>query len=195
MSYMKLVVGISGASGVEMGARLLAILKRMEGMETHLVISDGAKTNFHEETQMDIADVEALADYVYDDHDLGAKISSGSFCTDGMIVIPCSMKSLSNIATGNAGNLLARAADVCLKEGRKVVLVPREIPMSKIHLRNMYLAADAGCSIVPPMLTFYNDPKTLDDQVEHVIGKVLMQFGLKNEKFVPWDGTAKAPHR
>ena len=115
-------------------------------------------------------------------------IASGSFPTDGMIIIPCSMKTLAGIVSGYAENLLLRAADVCLKEDRKVVLVPREMPMNKVHLRNLREAADIGCRIVPPMLTFYNGAETLDEQVDHVIGKVLMQFGIVPASFKAWKG-------
>ena len=108
--------------------------------------------------------------------------------TDGMIIMPCSMKTLAGITAGYAENLTVRAADVCMKEGRKVVLVPREMPFSKLHLRNLKEAADLGCVIVPPMLTFYNGPKTLEDQINHIVGKILMQFGISHDKFVPWTG-------
>ncbi len=185
---MRLIVGISGASGVIMGYALLRELKQHPDIETHLVISEGATRNFAEETDISRADAEILADVVYDNQNMAAKISSGSFVTDGMAVVPCSMRTLSGIAHGYAENLLIRAADVCLKEGRKVVLVPREMPLSPLHLRNMQLAAEYGCRIVPPMLTFYNNARTLEEQVHHVLGKVLMQFGLEHKRFVPWRG-------
>ena len=114
---------------------------------------------------------------------MAASISSGSFVTDGMIVVPCSMKTLSAIAAGYSANLVVRAADVCLKENRRVVLVPREMPFGKIHLRNMQTASDLGCTIIAPVLTFYNNPQTLEDQMNHIIGKILMQFGLAHKKF------------
>ena len=185
---MRLIVGISGASGVIMGYTLLRELKQHPDMEIHLVLSEGAVRNFQEETDLRREDVEKLADVVHDNRNLGATISSGSFVTDGMMVVPCSMRTLSGIAHGYAENLLIRAADVCLKEGRRVVLVPREMPVSLVHLRNMQLAAEYGCRIVPPMLTFYNKAGTLEEQVHHVLGKVLMQFGLEHAKFVPWRG-------
>lgn len=183
---MRIIVGISGASGVQLGYRFLQALRQQKDMEIHLVVSDGAKRNFELETEIKLEEVEALADRVYNDHDLAALISSGSFETDGMVVIPCSMKTLSNIATGNAGNLLVRAADVCMKECRKLVLVPREMPLSKLHLRNLATAADLGCVIIPPMLTFYNGSETLEAQMDHIIGKILMQFHLKYDPFKPW---------
>jgi 4-hydroxy-3-polyprenylbenzoate decarboxylase len=185
---MRLIVGISGASGVVMGYELLQALRQLSDVETHLVVTEGAVQNFRFETQLPLEKVFAAADVVHDNHNLAASISSGSFRTDGMIVVPCSMKTLAGIAFGFAENLLLRAADVCLKEGRKVVLVPREMPMSRIHLRNLKEAADVGCAIVPPMLTFYNHADTLEKQVQHVIGKILRQFGLEYEGFVPWKG-------
>ena len=185
----RIIVGISGASGVEMGYRLLQTLKEFPQVETHLVVSHGARCNFQLETALSLEQVYEAADHVYDPKDLAACISSGSYITEGMIVIPCSMKTLAAIATGYSDNLLVRAADVCLKENRRVVLVPRETPLSKIHLRNFLTAAEAGCAIVPPMLTFYNGADTLDKQMDHVIGKVLLQFGLTSHRFVPWKGT------
>lgn len=185
---MRLIVGISGASGVIMGYRLLQALKNYPEIETHLVISKGAVRNFKEETDLEIRQVNELADYVHDNRNLAASISSGSFVTAGMMIVPCSMKTLSGIANGYTSNLLTRAADVCLKERRKVVLAPRETPLNRIHLHNMQMAAEYGCSIVPPMLTFYNNLQTTEEQLQHVLGKVLMQFGLKHEKFVAWQG-------
>lgn len=185
---MRLIVGISGASGVLMGYRMLQALRLQPDCEIHLVITEGAIENFSHETDLNIEDVVKLADYSYSNKNLAASISSGSFVTDGMMVVPCSMKTLSGIANGYADNLLIRAADVCLKEGRKVVLVPREMPLGRVHLHNMQLAAEYGCSIVPPMLTFYNHSDSLEAQIQHVLGKVLMQFGLQHQKFVPWQG-------
>lgn len=185
---MRLIVGISGASGVVLGYHLLKALKAYQECETHLVISEGARLTFGLETDLEVKDVEDLADFVHDNKNLAASISSGSFKTDGMIVIPCSMKTLSGIATGYAENLLIRAVDVCLKENRKVVLVPREMPFGKIHLRNLKEASDLGCVIIPPVLTFYNSPKTIEDQINHIVGKILMQFGLEHKKFIAWEG-------
>lgn len=184
----RIIVGISGASGVIIGYRLLQALKELAAVETHLVITSGARRNFALETDLSLAEICAQADVVHDEHNMAAAISSGSFITDGMIVAPCSMKTLAGIANGYAENLLLRAADVCLKEGRKVVLVPREMPLGKIHLRNLALAADAGCTIIPPMLTFYNAPSDLNDQIDHIIGKILRQFGWDLQSFVAWRG-------
>ena len=185
---MRLVVGVSGASGVIMSYHILKAFKEYEGIEIHLIVSESAKKNWVLETNIPIEKLYELADYNYEDSNMAASISSGSFKTDGMILIPCSMKTLSGIATGYAANLIVRAADVCLKEDRKVVLVPREMPLGKIHLINMKTVSDLGCILVPPMLTFYNNPQSLDDQINHVIGKILMQFGLTYKKFVPWTG-------
>ena len=137
---------------------------------------------------MTAADAEALADVVYDNHDLAAAISSGSYVTDGMIVCPCSMKSLSGMVNAYDDDLLVRAADVCRKEGRRVVLVPREVPLNQAHLRNMLQAAQDGYVILPPMLTFYNGCETTMDQVDHIVGKILMQFGITYDRFRPWEG-------
>ena len=185
---MRLIVGISGAAGVQIGYRLLEVLSQRGDIEVHLVVSEGAKVIFDRETDVTMQEVEALADVVWDNRNLAAAISSGSFVTDGMIVAPCSMKSLSAIANAYDDDLLVRAADVCAKEGRKVVLVPREMPMNRAHLRNMLQACEDGYVIMPPVLTFYNGCETTADQVDHVVGKVLMQFGLTHDRFKPWEG-------
>lgn len=185
---MRIIVGISGASGVILGYHLLKALKTLPDCETHLVITNGAKLTFDYETDFKIEEVERLADYVYDDNNLAALISSGSYITDGMIVIPCSMKTLSGIVNGYSENLLVRAVDVCLKENRKVVLVPREMPFGKVHVDNIKKASDLGCIIIPPVLTFYNNPKTIEDQINHIVGKILYQFGTINKDFKAWDG-------
>ena len=187
---MELIVGISGASGSPLGIEMLKQLRK-HGVETHLVVSEGGRRTIESETGLSIEEVCALADHHYDDANLGAAISSGSFVTDGMIVAPCSMKSVSAIAHAYDANLLVRAADVCLKESRRVVLLPREMPLNKTHLRNLTLCADAGCVIIPPMLTFYNHPTTLEDQVRHVAGKALMQFGLQGSGFRAWEGEGR----
>lgn len=185
---MRLIVGISGASGVIMGYYLLKALRQIPGMEIHLVVTEGAVRNFECETNLHLEDVTALADVVHSNKNMAASISSGSFKTDGMIVMPCSMKTVSGIANGFAENLLLRAADVCLKESRKVVIVPREMPLSRIHLKNIKEAADYGCIVVPPMLTFYNGSNSVEKQINHVIGKVLMQFNIDYKNFVAWEG-------
>lgn len=185
---VKIIVGVTGATGVEMSYYLLKALKQIEDCEIHLIVSQGAKVTWSLESRRSIEQLQALADQIYDEDHLAAIISSGSFMTDGMIVMPCSMKTLAGIATGYADNLIGRCADVCLKEGRKVVLVPREMPFNRIHLKNLKEAGEAGCVIIPPMLTFYNGAETMMDQVDHIIGKILMQFGLTYDRFVPWTG-------
>jgi len=185
---MRLIVGISGASGVIMGYQMLKALKQLPDMEVHLIITEGAVKNFECETNIEISRLAELADFTHSNKNLAASISSGSFVTDGMIIIPASMKTVAGIDSGFAENLLLRAADVCLKENRKVVLVPRELPLSRIHLRNIKECADNGCAIVPPMLTFYNGSNSLEQQIDHIIGKILMQFGIEYKKFVSWQG-------
>ena len=182
---MKIIVGVSGASGVVMGWYLLRALRR-SGCETHLVVTESAHQTWELETEKPFSDLEGLANRVYDPGDMAAAISSGSFVTDGMIVLPCSMKTLAGIVSGYTDNLLLRAADVCLKEGRRLVLCPRETPLGRVHLRNLLAASELGCVIVPPMLTFYNAPQTLEDQINHVVGKALLPFGIQSEDFVPW---------
>jgi len=188
---MRIIVGITGATGVVMGCRLLAALRQFPQVETHLVVSHGAKVTLSLESDLSLDELYVLADVVHEDDNLGASISSGSFETDGMVIVPCSMKTLSAVAMGFAENLVVRAADVCLKEGRKVVLVPREMPFGKIHCRNMLTAAENGCVIIPPVLTFYNESMTIEGQIDHIIGKILMQFGLKYERFKPWEGVTE----
>lgn len=184
---MRLIVGISGASGAIMGYELLKVLRELPEVETHLVLTKGAEETFALETEHSISDVRALADISYDIHDMAAPISSGSYRTEGMIVLPCSMKTVAGIASGFSSNLLLRAADVCLKEGRTLVLSPREMPLSRIHLRNLKEAAEAGCTIIPPMLTFYNQANTIELQIRHIIGKILHPFGIEYRNFRPWN--------
>ncbi len=184
----KIIVGITAADGVRLGLRLMELLKEQPQVETHLVISAKAQECFRYECGIDCAQVRALADYSYDVDNTAAAISSGSFETDGMIIAPCSMKSLAAIANGYSDNLLTRAADVCLKERRKLVLLARETPLSLIHIRNMLTVTEAGAVVLPPMLTFYNSPKSMEDQIDHVLSKALMQFSLTPREFKPWQG-------
>lgn len=181
---MRLIVGMSGASGAMIAVRLLRRLRELN-VETHLIITRGAELTIKHETDLEPSDVRRLADQSYDVDDIDAAIASGSFAHDGMIIVPCSMKTVAGIAVGYADNLLLRAADVCIKENRRLVIVPREIPLSRIHLRNLKELADCGALVVPPMLTFYNAPTTLDDQIDHIVGKILMQFGLPSG-VPPW---------
>ncbi len=179
----RIVVGISGASGAILGVKILRELKNFDDVETHLIVTKGAEVTIAEETEISFEYVKSLANYVYDIDNFAAKIASGSFEVCGMIVAPCSMKTLSAIANGYSDNLLIRAADVTLKEGRPLVLLARETPLSKIHIRNMLLATEAGATILPPMLTFYNNPKTIDDMVNHIVGKTLLKFGIRTKNF------------
>lgn len=185
---MRIIAGVTGATGVIMSYYLLKALKSIEGCEVYLILSDGAKLTWELESSIPLKEMVELADHVYDERDLAAPVSSGSFVTDGMIVLPCSMKTLAGIASGYAENLIVRAADVCMKEGRKVVLVPREMPFGKVHIRNMKEASELGCVIVPPVLTFYNSPGTIEDMINHIVGKILLQFGISYDKFIPWTG-------
>ena len=187
---MRLVVGISGASGVVMGYELLRLLSKRPNVETHLVVTEGAARAFRAETHLTAEDAARLADVSYAADDFGAPVASGSFPADGMIVVPCSMKTLAGIASGYAENLLLRAADVTLKEGRRLVLVPRETPLNRIQLRNMLAVQEAGAVLVPPMLSFYIGADTVEAQVRHILGKALSFFGLKDETFPSWTGAA-----
>lgn len=185
---MRITVAVTGATGVEMSLYLVKALKSIEGCEVGLIVSGSAVLTWELECERPIDELYDLADTVYDENNMAAAVSSGSYITDGMIVMPCSMKTLAGIAAGYADNLIGRAADVCLKECRKVILVPREMPLGRIHLRNMKEAADMGCVIIPPVLTFYNRPETIADHINHIVGKILMQFGVTYDKFIPWNG-------
>ena len=185
MNRKRIIVGVTGASGAPLALSVLRAL-RAQGVEIHLVLSEGFKRMLREESDIRPEKLAALADAVYMEDDLGARISSGSFVTDGMAVVPCSMKTLSAIANAYDENLIVRAADVCLKEGRRVVLVPRETPLSRAHLRNMLRAAEGGCAIVPPMLSFYAGEENLRAQIEQVTGKILLQFGLLHPEMQVW---------
>ena len=187
MSKKRLVVGISGSSGVLLGIRLLEALQGSE-VETHLVVSPAARLTIEQETGWKAADVLALADVSYTYHDVGAVIASGSFLTAGMVVIPCSIKSLSAIANSYAADLLTRAADVTLKEGRPLLLVVREAPLHRGHLRLMDRAAAAGAVIFPPVPAFYTHPQSVDEIVDNIVGRVLQRLGIENSLFQVWQG-------
>lgn len=187
----RLVVGISGASGAMLGIELLRTLRETGRFETHLVISGGGERTILEETPYALEEVRALADVSHDFYDIGASIASGSFRTAGMVILPCSMKTLAGIACGYSDNLELRAADVTLKEGRRLVLGVRETPLSRIHLRNMLTLAEMGAVILPPMMTYYSGPQTVADMTRHVVGKVLDQFGVDAPGFRRWTGEAQ----
>lgn len=185
----RLVVGISGASGVIYGVRLLRLLRDLE-VESHLVVSRSAQVTLAQETQMRLADLQALADVNYPNTDIGAAISSGSFRVDGMIVAPCSIKTLSEVATGCTGSLLSRAADVTLKERRRLVLMVRETPLHAGHIRSLAAVTDAGAIVYPPVPAFYARPETLEQMVDHTLGRVLDLFDIESRTVRRWSGTA-----
>ena len=184
----RIVVGISGASGAIFGIRALEMLGAIEDVETHLVISSGARTTIAMETDRSADEVGALADHVHKESNLAASISSGSFATDGMLVAPCSIKTLSAIATSFADNLLARAADVTLKERRPLVLLFRETPLHLGHIRLMAQATEAGAIVMPPVPAFYHRPTTIDDIVDQTVGRALDQLGFEAPEVSRWSG-------
>lgn len=186
---LKIVVGLTGSSGVIYGIRFLQALSKL-GIETHLVLSKWARKNIEIETDERIEEILKIVSYSYNETDMAAAISSGSFRTNGMVIIPCSMKTMSSIANGYDDNLISRAASVTIKENRKLVIVPRETPLSKIHLSNMLKLSEIGVIILPAMPGFYHKPKTIEDLIAHIIGKTLDQFEIKNNAFTRW-GTNK----
>lgn len=183
---MRIIVGITGASGIVIAVELLQRLKKIESVETHLIITEGGLLTIRDETSFDVYEINKLADVIYNVHEMDAAIASGSFMTDGMVIVPCTMKTVAGIVTGYSDNLLLRAADVCIKEKRPLVLVPREMPFSKIHLRNMKDLADMGVVIMPPVMTFYNTDMTLQSHINHVVNKILLQLKLPSE-LVEWN--------
>ncbi|MDD1736579.1 MAG: UbiX family flavin prenyltransferase [Methanothrix sp.] len=184
---MEIVVGISGASGVQYGIRLLQVL-RDKSCITHLVLTDSAAKIIEVETNYKIRDVEVLADYVYQPRDFAAPIASGSHLFDAMAIIPCSMGTLSAVACGSSDTLITRTADVCLKEKRRLIMVPRETPLSLIQIRNMAAAAEAGAIILPACPAFYSRPKSLDELVDVLVGRVLDLLGLESDLYQRWKG-------
>ena len=185
----RIVVGLSGASGAIYGIRFLEHLRALPDVETHLVVSDAAKRTIVEETDWAVKDVLALATHRYDNKDIGAAIASGSFKTDGMVIVPCSVKAAASVAHCLADNLLTRAADVILKEGRPLILVVRETPLHLGHLRVLTALAEMGAVILPPMPAFYNRPKQIEDLVDHTLGRVLDRLGLPQQLVTEWPGT------
>jgi len=184
----RLVVGLSGSSAPQLGIMLLRALRDLGTVESHVVLSQGARRTVELEAHMSPDEVLELADVAYDPADMAAAISSGSFRTLGMVIAPCSMKTLAGVACGLSTDLLVRAADVALKERRPLVLVARETPLSLIHLRNMVAVTEAGATVMPPMPAFYHQPRTIDDLLAHTVGKVLDQFGIEHDLFRRWDG-------
>ena len=187
---MRIIVGITGASGIVIAIELLQRLNQMNDVETHLIITDGGALTIRDETNFDIYSINQLADYVYNVHEMDASIASGSFLTDGMVIVPCTMKTVAGLASGYSDNLLLRAGDVCIKEHRTLVIVPREMPFSQIHLRNMKELADLGVVVMPPVMTFYNTDMTLQSHINHVVNKILLQLKLPTE-ISEWSGGKK----
>ena len=192
----RIVIGISGASGVTYGVRMLELLGEMD-FETHLIISKAGRLNIEIETDYQPDAIEAMADFTYDHKDMAASLASGSFLTEGMVVVPCTIKSLSGIANSYNENLLVRAADVTLKEKRKLVLVIRETPLHVGHLRLMTLAAEMGAHLLPPVPSFYHQPKTIEDIIDQTIGKVFDYMNIEHDLFKRWgeNKQIEKPHK
>jgi polyprenyl P-hydroxybenzoate/phenylacrylic acid decarboxylase-like protein len=193
MTVQRLIVGISGSSAPQLGLAVLRALREVQGAEIHLVISRGAARSIAAEMGAAEDEFTGLADVTYRPDDLAAAVASGSFRTAGMIVAPCSMRTLAAVATGNTTDLLTRAADVCLKERRRLVLVTRETPLNLIHIRNMETVTLAGGVIMPPVPAFYQRPETIEDLLRHTAGKVLDQFGIEHDLFRRWEGLRAGP--
>jgi flavin prenyltransferase len=187
---MRLVVAITGSSGVIYGTKTLEALYNLK-IETHLVLSEWGEKNIKFETSNTIDYVKSLATRHYDINNMAAAISSGSFLTDGMIIVPCSMKTLSSIANGYDDNLISRAATVAIKESRKLVVVPRETPLSRIHLENMLKLSQIGAIVLPAMPGFYHKPNSIDDLIDHIVGKILDQFSIGQNMFRRWGNNSK----
>jgi polyprenyl P-hydroxybenzoate/phenylacrylic acid decarboxylase-like protein len=191
----RLVVGMSGSSAPQLGEMFLRLAREIEQFETHLVISDGARRSIKLELRKDSREVEELADVGYGARIMSAAVASGSFLAMGMVVIPCSMRTLGAIASGNSHNLVTRAADVNLKERRPVVLVTRETPLNYIHIKNMETVTLAGATVLPPVPAFYQGPETIEDLLRHICGKVLDQFAVDHNVFKRWRSDYRLPGR
>lgn len=187
MNRKRIIIGISGASGVIYGIELLRFLKETKDVETHLILSANARKNIELETSCAASDVEKFADTVHPNDDLADALASGSFITDGMVIAPCSIKTLSGIANSYEQNLMIRSAGVTLKEGRKLILLVRESPLHLGHLRLMTRASQIGAVILPPIPAFYHKPKTIDDLIHQTIGKVLDRLGIEHDLFKRWE--------
>ena len=184
----RLIVGITGATGAIYGIGLLRALKEISGWESHLVLTDAGVLNVWHEHKLKRKEVEKLADFAYHPKDIAATIASGSFVTEGMVIAPCSMKTLAGVAHAYADDLVSRAADVVLKERRRLVVVPRETPLNLAHLRNMVAVTEMGGIVMPPMPAFYANPKSIDDLVNHTLGRILDLFGVSTGKVKRWKG-------
>jgi 4-hydroxy-3-polyprenylbenzoate decarboxylase len=193
LNFKRLVVALSGSSGVIYGIRLLEVVKRLPDVESHVIISPAAKRTILEETDCTVKEVEVLADVLYDYRDIGATIASGSFRTHGMIVVPCSIKTMSSLALSLADNLINRAGDVALKEGRPLIVVVRETPLHVGHLRLMTSLAEMGGIILPPVPAFYHRPQTIDDLIDNTVGRILDRMGITGHGLTKeWQGTGTA---
>lgn len=190
----KIIVAITGATGAQIGIHLLQTLRRLN-VETHIIISKWAAETIKWETDYTPAAIKALADHAYSSHDLAAPIASGSYRVDGMIVVPCSVKTLAAINAGICDDLVTRAADVCLKERKRLVLSVRETPFSEIHLRNMMEVTRAGAIVAPPVVAFYTKPSSIDDILDQMVGRLLDLFDLDARNFERWDGMQKSTTR
>jgi polyprenyl P-hydroxybenzoate/phenylacrylic acid decarboxylase-like protein len=188
MAAKRLIVGITGATGSAYGIGLLEELRALKGWETHLVLTDAGVLNAHQELGLKRKDIERLAHQAYHPKDIGAAIASGSFLTEGMVIAPCSMKTLAAVAHAHADDLVSRAADVVLKERRRLVLLPREAPLNLAHLRNMVQVSEMGGIVFPPVPAFYARPKTIRDLVDHTVRRVLDLFGIHSPKLARWKG-------
>ncbi len=189
---VRLIVAITGATGAVYGVRLLQQLRGIAGVETHLILSDAAVLTLHQETGMQRKQVEALAHVVHKLRDIGASIASGSFQSDGMVIAPCSMRTLAAVAHGLSDNLITRAADVVLKERRRLVLMVRETPFNLAHLRNMTAVTEMGGIVFPPLPSFYQLPKTIDEMVDHTVARVIDLFGIEHGLAPRWNGLKAA---
>src|SRR5216683_670189 len=189
----RLIVGITGATGAVYGIRLLEVLKGLKDWESHLVLTDAGVLNLWHELKMRRKDAERLADVAYHPKDIAATLASGSFLTEGMVIAPCSMKTLAAVAHAHADDLVSRAADVVLKERRRLVLLPRETPLNLAHLRNMATVTEMGGIIFPPVPAFYAAPKSIDDLVAHTVARVLDLFGIHSAKLARWQGMKGTP--
>jgi 4-hydroxy-3-polyprenylbenzoate decarboxylase len=184
----KIIIAITGASGAILGVRLLEVLRSVKNIETHLIISKAGQITLAHETDYKISEVQKLADHVHKFEDIGACCASGSFKADGMIIAPCSIKTMSEVATGVTSSLISRAADVMLKEKRKLVMMVRETPLHQLHLENMARLSSAGAYIMPPVISLYSKPKTIDDMVDHIVGRALDVFDIDAGIVKRWTG-------
>jgi 4-hydroxy-3-polyprenylbenzoate decarboxylase len=188
----RIVIAITGATGAVYGVRLLQHLQHLAGIETHLIVSDAAVLTLHQETGLQRREVDALAHVVHKVRDVGASIASGSFQSDGMVIAPCSMKTLASVAHGLSDNLIARAADVVLKERRRLVLMVRETPFNLAHLRNMTAVTEMGGIIFPPLPSFYHNPQSIEEMVDHTVARVIDLFGIEHALAPRWAGLKTA---